>query len=360
MAGIVLPLTLLSFFAFGTNAAVGNESCSLADQRLQIGTFQFNSDCDAMWFCNSSQICDWKGCRRDDFPFGYDPDQALPEKCPDGQFCPDEEDACQSLLAVGSPCQLNRDDECEAPPNFKELADNSGMGLNVNGSVCLNNVCMWANVTLGLPCVIENTPYIVYTADGGEYIDIVSRGNCRTGLYCDASQKVCMQSKDLGVQCAADKECVSYNCLDTGVCGKSADKPNHVGRWVYVVCGIGIFGGIIVTVIAMFFFHRKQREVEREKRMQYWREQNAFRQNIMQMQETARHSLMSLPMNGGSQRSSIYNRDGINSEDSTLPMLQAGSKSSGLRHYVSEEQLGGGSDENMVMNQGEKGYNSRF
>lgn len=33
-------------------------------------------------------------------------------------------------------------DQCEPPPNFAELADTTGRGLNVNGSVCLNNVCM--------------------------------------------------------------------------------------------------------------------------------------------------------------------------------------------------------------------------
>ena len=32
----------------------------------------------------------------------------------------------------------------------------------------------WANVTLGLPCVVENTAYISYGAND-EYIDIVSR-----------------------------------------------------------------------------------------------------------------------------------------------------------------------------------------
>lgn len=33
-------------------------------------------------------------------------------------------------------------DECEGPPDWKDLADNSGLGINVNGSVCLNNLCM--------------------------------------------------------------------------------------------------------------------------------------------------------------------------------------------------------------------------
>lgn len=36
----------------------------------------------------------------------------------------------------------------------------------------------WANVTLGLPCMVENTAYIAYggtDSPGGEFIDIVSR-----------------------------------------------------------------------------------------------------------------------------------------------------------------------------------------
>lgn len=66
----------------------------------------------------------------------------------------------------------------------------------------------WANVTLGLPCVVENTPYIAY-AGTSEFIDIVSRGNCMVGMYCDAQQKVCVQNKVLNEACQADKECVS-------------------------------------------------------------------------------------------------------------------------------------------------------
>ena len=93
-------------------AAQGNQSCNIGNQRLQQGTYQFSSDCDAMWFCNSSSICDWKTCKRDDFPFGYWDNVTMPDKCPRGTFCPDEEDMCQPLLAVGSSCQLNRDGMC--------------------------------------------------------------------------------------------------------------------------------------------------------------------------------------------------------------------------------------------------------
>jgi hypothetical protein len=64
--------------------------------------------------------------------------------------------------------------------------------LNVDGAVCLNNICMsaaclyrrsqrliterrWANVTAGASCVVENTAYTAYQPNGDEFIDIVSR-----------------------------------------------------------------------------------------------------------------------------------------------------------------------------------------
>jgi hypothetical protein len=83
----------------------------VAENRLQIGTYAFYSDCDTHTFCNgSSGVCELKGCRHDIFPFGYDKDDDhLPDLCGNTQFCPDEMDACQDLLPVNSPCQLNRD-----------------------------------------------------------------------------------------------------------------------------------------------------------------------------------------------------------------------------------------------------------
>ena len=69
------------------------------------------------------------------------------------------------------------------------------------------------------------------------------------------------------------QKAVSFNCLDSGVCGKPANTPNHVAVWVYVIVGLSIFGGMFGTLYALFRLHQKQREQEREKRMQYWREQ---------------------------------------------------------------------------------------
>lgn len=162
----ILPptLVLLSLIQHGfAGMNKAGEPCSVANNRLQEGTFQFWSECTSSNYCDEVEnICKPKRCRRDDFPFGYEKGAHLPDKCKKGQFCPDEGTDCQEVLAVGSPCQLNRDgkgtqriplrfsadnkeliDQCEGPDNWQELADTTGRGLNVNGSVCLNNVCQY-------------------------------------------------------------------------------------------------------------------------------------------------------------------------------------------------------------------------
>ncbi|KAF7321353.1 Smr domain-containing protein [Mycena kentingensis (nom. inval.)] len=331
----MVPLTLILISAALVNAGSQNkgDNCSQTDSRLQTGTFQFWSDCNSVTYCAANNTCVLKGCRKDDFPFGYEKDSHLPDKCDVGQFCPDEADACQPLLAVGSACQLNRDDECEAPPNFKDLRDNTNRGRNFNGSVCLNNVCMWANKTAGETCTVENTAYIAYGVTD-EFPDIVSRGDCVVGLYCDSQSKQCIQEKALGEACTADKECGSWNCLSSGTCGVDTSLPNKVGTWVYAVVAVGILGGIFGTLFGLFALHRRQRDTEREKRMQYWREQNAFHQNLLQMRQ------VSIPGNGGnSARSTMY-------EDAPI-MQHAATKSSGLRNYMNDD--GSDYDDGMMM-----------
>ncbi|KAF9478630.1 hypothetical protein BDN70DRAFT_879764 [Pholiota conissans] len=328
-----LALTFL-LFAYIPQILAGSQNkgdtCDPGNNRLQAGTYQFWSDCNSVTFCNdTTHVCDLKGCRKDDFPFGYkqdDPD--IPDKCPKGQFCPDEGSHCRDLIEVGQPCQFNRDDECAGPPNFKDLADTTGRGLNFNGSLCLNNICTYANKTAGSACTVENTAYTGY-GPNGEFLDIVSRGDCMVGLYCDSVSLQCLQSKALGESCAADKECDSWNCLSTGVCGVSAATPHHFGIYVYILVCLGIVGGMAATLSGLYFAHRKQREIERNKRAQYWREQNAFHQNLMNMRETARASILSLPKNGGSRD---YSREV--SDDSHTPTAPKGS---GLRHYLADD-----------------------
>ena len=109
-----LPLLLLVHHAcvFHVHAGSVNKggTCNQANNRLETGTYQFYSDCDSVTYCASNSTCLLRGCRRDVFPFGYPQDSnSLPPLCKSGTFCPDEMDECQSLLSVGSACQLNRD-----------------------------------------------------------------------------------------------------------------------------------------------------------------------------------------------------------------------------------------------------------
>ncbi|KAI0063657.1 hypothetical protein BV25DRAFT_402475 [Artomyces pyxidatus] len=342
----------LAAYAQSNSTDTNTDTCNPAHNGLATGTLQYNSDCNATTWCNNG-VCENKQCRREEFPLGYPTGSGpirnkknitLPDKCPIGQFCPDEGSSCQDILPVGSACQLDRDDECEGPPNYQDLRDTTGRGLNVNGSVCLNFVCQWANVTAGNTCEVENVGYVAYGANNQEFVNIVSRDNCQVGLYCDVSSKQCQTQKDLGASCSADKECSSFNCDTNQTCGKSTAASRHLSGWVYGVIGVGIFGGMIGTLVLFFFLHGRQRDNDREKRLQYWREQNAFRQNIMQMHESARASVLLSP-NGASRRSTLF---GVNSEDSQMPMLaNAAPKGSGLRYYVGEDSSG--STEQLVM-----------
>jgi hypothetical protein len=216
---------------------------------------------------------------------------------------------------------------------------------------------MWANVSVGETCVIQNTGYVAYGPEG-EFIDIVSRGNCKIGLYCDSQQKKCIQTKKEGESCGADKECASYNCGANGKCDKAADAANKVAIWVYVIVALCIIGGMVGTLVALYFVHRRERDAEREKRIQYWREQHAFRQNIAQMRSTAHNSILSLNQ---SNRSTMYSREGLHSEDSQLPMLQAGhgKGNSGLRHATAYSDDGNYSDEGITMEPAQH-HNNRF
>lgn len=316
----MLPLTLLTILSSllsATLVSAGSnsegQSCSQGNNHLQVGTYQFDSDCDSQTYCAANGTCVARKCRNDVFPLGYaQGDDKLPPLCPQGQFCPDEMDACQPLLAVGSQCQLNRDDECEPPPNFKDLADKTNFGLNNNGSVCLNFQCMWANVTVGLTCVVENTPYIVYGSGNQELNMIVSR--CvtysssstnysqylsttvtivpLTSTVMELNSSACRRKPLMNlvgrikstriicflfVYCThSTLRCSSMNCLASQKCGAPTNQAQHLGVWVYVVVGVCIFGGMFGTLIGLFFLHSKQREKEREKRNQYWREQVNF------------------------------------------------------------------------------------
>lgn len=116
-----IPTTLLVLFLSSSLVIAGDVheggACSVNNNKLQVGTYEFSSDCDSLTYCNQNTgKCEKKGCRRSEFPLGYPRGGQLPPRCEVGKFCPDEEDSCQDKLPVGSDCQLNRDGKTVSPP----------------------------------------------------------------------------------------------------------------------------------------------------------------------------------------------------------------------------------------------------
>ncbi|KZO91592.1 hypothetical protein CALVIDRAFT_541754 [Calocera viscosa TUFC12733] len=272
---LLLCIPLPSALAVGLGTVPVNGSCNLANNGLDPDTRRFVTDCNAMTYCSSQTICEPKGCRKDQYAFGYG-SNTQPPLCPDGSFCPDEEDQCLPLVDVGKPCQLDRDDECAPPPNWQDLSSS----MNSNGSVCLSFTCQWQNVTMGNACIVENVAYTGYGSHGSVFQQIVSRDNCKTPeSYCDGVQRVCMRVKELGETCGGDKECSSYNCHD-GACGVLPGTPRQVALWEYVTTGVGIVLLMVGIFVILFVLHRRQRDSRRAEIAAYWQEQTSFRQSL--------------------------------------------------------------------------------
>ncbi|GHJ90397.1 hypothetical protein NliqN6_6799 [Naganishia liquefaciens] len=288
-------------------------SCSQSNNRLDANTGNFISDCDARTFCNDQGVCEARGCRKDDYPYGYNGVAwlDLPRLCPMDQFCPDEGSTCQDKIPVGQPCQLNRDDECAWAPNYQELAGKR----NVNGSVCLNFACYWANATQGQACVFDNRAYESYAPDGSTYATIISRDNCVNGQYCDGESMICMKDKAVGDACQANKECLSYNC-DNGTCRKATDAPNSAKKWVYAVVAILIVLTITGVLVGLYALHSKSRKQNRIKLEQYETEQIAYRKSIMSLSH-ARNTLFAMAPETSSDvaRQSLLGADSFNYKD---------------------------------------------
>ncbi|KAK1923443.1 hypothetical protein DB88DRAFT_491269 [Papiliotrema laurentii] len=295
MRGTLLSLAALSLcgIVYGQRSGLG-QACDQANNHYDANTWALISNCDYQTYCADNGTCASRGCRKDIYPFGYNdvPFNELPPMCPQGQFCPDESDRCMDQVPVGGTCQKDRDDECQPPPDFKQWAGY----LNVNGSICLNYTCYWANVSVGQTCVNDNTRYTAYQDNGNAYAFIVSRDNCANGLYCDAPTLQCIRQNEVGAACTAHKECISYNCESNGKCGRAADEPIHPPAYSYVLVGLGIVILIVGVMVSLWLFHRKSRKENQIRLEQYYNEQVAYRQSIMTM-SNAKNSLLSLPAN---------------------------------------------------------------
>ena len=113
-----------------------------------------------------STVCQARRCRRELYPFGFRYNETLPPLCPVGRFCPDEGNACRSLLPLGGTCQFGRDGALRRRQRSADFLAEQCEPPAGSVAICLASVCTRADAWLGDPCRLENTAYTGYLEDG--------------------------------------------------------------------------------------------------------------------------------------------------------------------------------------------------
>ncbi|PAV16328.1 hypothetical protein PNOK_0794800 [Pyrrhoderma noxium] len=180
--------------------------------------------------------------------------------------------------------------ECAAPKNW----NSSTSSLNFNGSVCLKSVCMYANATLGLPCILEQTMYKGYNRDQSIFNLTIFRDNCVTSrpqLYCSSSTSVCEKMKDYHELCTNDRECLSHYCGISGLCADPPGLPVTVEPWQYALTVLSVILAIMTICIFLTLNHKRQRLDQRYELLEYYHEQKSLRASIISLHTTASQRL---------------------------------------------------------------------
>ncbi|KAJ7846916.1 hypothetical protein B0H13DRAFT_2406724 [Mycena leptocephala] len=270
-----------------TVAALSAGQCSSNNNHLDPASKKFISDCSDQTFCSGSDIknstCVPRQCRRDEFPFGFSAGELLPSLCPDGRFCPDEGSGCRPLVPAGHPCELNRDEQCAAPPNWEDLASTQ----NFNGSLCLRSVCMYANVTLGERCLTDDTTYLDVGPSGQQVANTVTRDNCRSPqFYCNPTKLLCENTLALGSLCLTDLQCTSFNC-NAGTCANPPETPLRIPPWQCTLTATAIFMAMIAICVLLTLLH-KQHRLDRSRELRdYYYQQISLRRSIIDLHVAA-------------------------------------------------------------------------
>jgi len=253
-------------------------SCSSDSNHLDPATHRLLTECNDKNFCSApaNGTCVPKKCVRDEYPFGYSPEETVPPPCAYGTFCPDEGSGCKALLTVGQPCQLNRDEQCAPPP------------ILANESICLQNKCRYGNVTLAQPCQLENTTYIDFDITGGQFTTTVIRDNCRIpDFFCDPATMLCEQTKPVGTICRTDGECKTHNCSGNGHCADQPEVPLKVTPWQYGITTLCIFATLGTTCVALKSVHQRRAKQQHQEVRDYCDEQASLRRAVISLHEAA-------------------------------------------------------------------------
>ncbi|GAA5967079.1 hypothetical protein JCM11641_000434 [Rhodosporidiobolus odoratus] len=264
---MLLPFELGVLVLSGALFTLAQQACNPANDQINTLTLDFSSDCNTTQFCSAdagatSGTCADRACRKDEFPFGWG-NTTLPPRCGTTKFCPDQGNGCQPLVPLDGPCELNRDDACEPPPDpalQKQLADST----NVNGAICLNQHCTTA------------------------YSDVATRDNCLRGMYCDPTSLTCTPRLPAHSTCNSDRSCLSSICATNGRCTTVFDPAHSTPPGVTVVCTLivlGIMGGFVWWLLKE---GRTRRDLGRIERKRVWLEQTLLRMQMEQVERQER------------------------------------------------------------------------
>lgn len=261
-------------------------------------SWQYDDSCDDVYlFCDpETRTCNYKGCSNVDYIQGWDLlKRPYPPRCNGTTFCPDNSSGCTPAAAIGSRCEIQRDDECSGNP-----------------AICLNSTCYLKMAPLSGNCGADTTVYTTYDQDGESFQQTIIRDNCTEGTYCDlTSTFTCVNSKPNKSPCEQDRECLSNTCSNDGYCINGPDTFHQIKAWLWGVLGSSVVVFVCLILGMLWILHRYQSKKEHAKIVKFFGDNEEFAKYAMMHDNdsnsvfTDSDSKVNLPLNNNDPRSEV-------------------------------------------------------
>ncbi|CDH57899.1 hypothetical protein RO3G_11043 [Lichtheimia corymbifera JMRC:FSU:9682] len=232
---------------------------------IYTATWQYDDSCQNVYlFCDpATNTCNYKGCANSDYMKEWNVAvHPYPPRCHGGTYCPDSNSKCTPLVQPGGHCELQRDDECAG-----------------NNAICLNSTCYIKAAPLSGGCATDVTDYVSYDATGNGVQQRIVRDNCTQGTYCVHSK--CIPSKENGMACDQDRECISGTCSTDYVCINGPEVFRTIPTWLWAVVGVAVFLFVLATLVVLWILHRFQAKRERALRAKFFGDNEEFAKYAM-------------------------------------------------------------------------------
>lgn len=99
-------------------------------------------------------------------------------------------------------------------------------------------------------------------------------------MYCDINSK-CITSKQLGLSCLQDRECLSGSCSNAGFCVNGPDVFHKIQPWTWGVVATAIVIFIALVLLSLWFLHRYQSKREHAKIVKFFGDNEEFSKYAM-------------------------------------------------------------------------------